>query len=77
MSTSKAKPQVRPEQKVRLFDSLAQGLGGIASRGAGLLPLFATADLPDATHLPDGVCVIDTDVNKIKYVQSGSWVALN
>ncbi len=77
MSTSKVKPQVRPEQKVKLFDGLAQGEAGVAHRVSGLLPLYATADLPSAAGLPDGVCVIDTDVNKIKYTQSGSWVALN
>lgn len=76
MSTSKVKPQVRPEQKVKLFDGLAQGEGGVASRVSGLVPLYATADLPSAAGLPDGVLVIDTTTNGLKYSVSGAWVAL-
>lgn len=76
MSSTKQKQQVRPEQNVKLFDGLALGEGGILRRSSGILPLVATADLPLATNLPDGVVVIDITEGKLKYTKDGAWVAL-
>ncbi len=76
MSSTKQKQLVRPEQNVKLFNKLAFGEGGILKRSTGLIPLFATAALPDATNLPDGVVVIDITTNQLKYTRTGSWVAL-
>ena len=76
MSSTKQKQQVRPEQCVKLIDSLAVGLGGILRKSSGILPLVATADLPVATYLPDGILVIDITVNKIKYTKNGAWTLL-
>jgi hypothetical protein len=76
MSSTKQKQQVRPEQCVKLIDSLAMGLGGILRKSSGLVPLVATADLPVATHLPDGIVVIDITVNAIKYTKDGVWTLL-
>lgn len=70
---SKVKQQVRPEQQVKLINKLAVGLGGIPSKTTGVLPLFETADLPDAEKLPDGVVVIDVTENKIKFIKDKAW----
>lgn len=76
MSTSKVKQQVRPEQKVRKINKLAQGENGVSRRSDGFISFYATADLPDAANLPNGCLAYDTDAAALKMTASGSWVAV-
>lgn len=74
MSTSKVKQQVRPEQKVRKINKLAQADSGRSRKMDGLVPFYATASLPDAAQLPDGVLAFDTTAAKLKITSAGAWI---
>lgn len=76
MSTSKVKQQVRPEQKVRKINKVAQGEHGLGKKSDGLVPFYATADLPSASGLPDGCLAFDISAVALKMTASGSWVAV-
>lgn len=75
MSNFKKKQFVRPELDVQTINGLAQTPKGIPRKSLGATPLYTTGTLPDATHLPDGIIVIDITVNKVKYTRNGAWVA--
>lgn len=77
MSDFKVNPQVRPERKVKQFDGVAQGTGGLSGSSSGLVGLYATADLPAASDLPNGCLAFDTTVTGLKITISGSWVLAN
>lgn len=74
MSNFKVKPYVREEYKVRVIDGIAQGQGGKVGRMLGFVSQFNTADLPDASKLPDGVLAYDLTDSKLKIVIAGAWV---
>lgn len=75
MSNSKVKQQVRPEQDVKIINKLPHGESGLSRKLTGIVPLYATADLPDASKLPDGVLCIDSTLNKVMFTKNGAWVA--
>jgi len=74
MSSSKVKQQVRPEQKVLKVNKLAQAYTGRSGKNEGIISFYATADLPAAANLPNGILAYDTTVSKLKITSGGAWV---
>ncbi len=74
MSTSKKKQFVRPETKIRKINGIPQAEGGKSADSQGMLGLYATGSLPDATNLPDGCLAVDTTLQHLVYTSSGAWV---
>lgn len=74
MSDYIVKPFVREEYKVRVIDGVAQGQGGKIGKTLGIISQYATADLPDASKLPDGVLAYDLTASKLKITIAGAWV---
>jgi hypothetical protein len=71
---SKFKPQVRDESKVRVVEGLARGGHGLSGKSIGVVSMYATADLPVASGLEDGLLAFDTTKAKLQITVSGSWV---
>jgi hypothetical protein len=74
MSTSKKKPQVRPDQSVRKINKLAVGMMGISRKMSGLVPVMASTEMPAAASLPDGVLVFNSTSGKLQITVSGAFV---
>lgn len=74
MSNFQVKPFVRTEVEVKKIGklTLTNANGG---KDAGALALVATGSLPSATNLPNGVLIIDSTTDEIKFTKNGSWVA--
>lgn len=77
MSSNKVKQQVRPVQKVIKVNKLPQAHTGRSRKNDGVIPFYATADLPVATNLPNGILAFDTTAAKLKITSGGSWVLAN
>lgn len=74
MSSSKVKQQVRPVQKVKLINKVAQAETGVSSRAMGIIPVYElTADLPAPASLPEGCLVFDKEEFILKINIDNAW----
>lgn len=62
------------ENYVRAYNGIVQVQGGVGGKTSGLLAIYTNSTRPDASSLPDGTAIFNSETSKINVAYNGSWV---